>query len=49
MTRLTYIEGIGEADVQKLTETGIKSVEDLLEKAGSAQAAESLPCNRASR
>ena len=37
MTRLTYVEGIGEAYAQKLKETGIKSVEDLLEKAGSAQ------------
>jgi predicted flap endonuclease-1-like 5' DNA nuclease len=39
---LRYIEGIGEADAQKLKEIGIKSVEDLLEKAGSAQGRKEL-------
>ena len=42
MTLLRYIEGIGEADAQKLKETGIKSVEDLLERAGSAQGRQEL-------
>ena len=37
MTRLMSIEGIGEAYANKLEETGIRSVEDLLEKAGSVQ------------
>ena len=37
MTRLGYIEGIGDAHAQKLKETGVKSIEDLLEKAASAQ------------
>lgn len=42
MTRLTYIEGIGEAYAQKLKETGIKSVEDFLEKGASAQSRKEL-------
>lgn len=42
MTRLTYIEGIGEAYAQKLKETGIKSVEDFLEKGASAQGRKEL-------
>ncbi|HLO28165.1 MAG TPA: DUF4332 domain-containing protein [Anaerolineales bacterium] len=37
MTRLTYIEGIGDANAQKLKAMGIKSVADLLEKAASAR------------
>ena len=37
MTSLTYIAGIGEAYARKLKETGIKSVEDLLEKAAVPQ------------
>jgi predicted flap endonuclease-1-like 5' DNA nuclease len=42
MTKLTYVEGIGVAYAQKLKETGIKSVEDLLKKAGSAQGRKEL-------
>jgi predicted flap endonuclease-1-like 5' DNA nuclease len=42
MTKLTYVEGIGVAHAQKLKETCIKSVEDLLKKAGSAQGRKEL-------
>ena len=35
MTKLTTIEGIGEVYSQKLTEAGIKSTEELLEKGAS--------------
>lgn len=37
MTKLTSIGCIEERDAQKLKESGIKSVEELLEKAGSTQ------------
>ena len=37
MTKLTDIEGIGEVYIQKLKENGIKTVEDLLMKAGPVQ------------
>ncbi|MBN1260946.1 MAG: DUF4332 domain-containing protein [Anaerolineae bacterium] len=42
MTKLTMIEGIGEAYAAKLKEAGITSTEDLLEKAATPKGRETL-------